>query len=245
MPGDKIDADAAHIIAGHLSLAHQIYEVSDSDSDFENIEVARAVLEHNNGGYKVNANDVRKREFFRKFCGKEDCFDVEIKSWVSEIARANYYKKFGLKKLPKQLSPREMTSMYKVFLSERKLCYETKQFFQEFCDKTAFHQLPSGYDESDMYLWEFRYSAWGGIVITSEHSYSNEIVIPYNNRLLLNRMLQAPLEKRITDDFHTDLIRVANKAVDEPGITITNWNETKNRMRAERLYFLINSRLPY
>ncbi len=244
MAGDRIDAEAAHIITRHLGLNHKIHLVSESDKDYPDIEVERAVLEHNNGGYHVNENDVRKRSYFRAFCSGGAGFDSEVKSWVSEIARANYCKKFGLKKLPQHLTSRNMTSMYKVFLSERRLSRETAKVFEEFIEKTGFHRFPEGYDESDMYLWEFRYSAWGGIVITSEHSYSNEILIPYNNRLLLDRMLQAPREKRITDEFHEDLIRTANKAVAEPGITITNWNETKNRMRIEKLYFLINSRLP-
>lgn len=135
--------------------------------------------------------------------------------------------------------------MFKVFLTERRLCSDTVKVFRSFIEKVGFHCFPEGYDESDMYLWEFRYSAWGGIVITAEHSYSNEIVVPFNNRLLLMRMLQAPLEKRISDRFHEDLICTANKEVSEPGITITNWNETKKRMRIERLYFLLNSRLPY
>ncbi len=244
MKGDAIDAYAAHKIAGNLGLDHVIYKVSEADADFPGIETARAVLEHNNGGYRVNPNDVRKREFFRELCGTENGFDVEVKSWVSEIARANYYKKFGLKHMPEHLSPKHMTSMYKVFLTERGLCRETVREFERFIEKTGFHEIPDGYDESDMYLWEFRYSAWGGIVITSEHSYSNELAIPYNNRLLLCKMLQAPLEKRISDEFHEDLIRLANPKVSEPGITVTNWNETKTRMRVERLYFLINSHLP-
>ena len=245
MSGDERDAVAAHKIAGHLGVNHTIYTVSESDSDFPEIETARAVLEHNNGGYRLNANDVRKREFFRELCGSDNGFDVEVKSWVSEIARANYYKKFGLKRMPRHLSARHMTSMYKVFLTERSLCRETAHEFERYIEKTGFHALPDGYDESDMYLWEFRYSAWGGIVITSEHSYSNEIVIPYNNRLLLDRMLHAPQDKRISDEFHEDLIRLANPMISETGITVTNWNETKGRMRAERLYFLINSHLPY
>ena len=244
MPGDKIDADAVHKIAEHLSISHQVYHVSDKDSDFPNIEVARAILEHNNGGYRVNDNDVRKRAFFQTLCRSSEGFDAEVKSWVSEIARANYYKKFGLKKLPRHLSPRNMASMYKVFLWQRLLAKQTARIFAEFINKTGFHELPDGYDESDFYLWEFRYSAWGGIVITSEHSYSNEILIPYNNRRLLGRMLQAPIKKRISDQFHKDLILAANPQVEEPGITITNWNETPSRMRIERLYFLINSHLP-
>ena len=243
MAGDEIDANAAHEIASHLGIPHRIHRVSEEDGDFRDIETVRAILEHNNGGYRVNPNDVRKRAYFDAFCRSPEGFDAEVKSWVSEIARANYYKKFGLKKLPRQLSPGNMSSMYKIFLWQRRLARQTSRVFADFIEKTGFHNLPAGYDESDLYLWEFRYSAWGGIVITAEHSYSNEILIPYNNRRLLDRMLQAPLEKRISDQFHEDLIRAADPRVAEPGITVTNWNETKNRMRMERLYFLINSHL--
>ena len=237
MEGDKIDAEAAHKIADEIGVQHDIYEIADNDEAFEKIDAFRAVIEHNNGGYKVNKNDVRKRYYFVR----EKLFDVEIKSWISEIARANYYKKFGLKKLPKHLSPRHMTSMYKIFTTQRRLAKETDAVFAAFIDKTIFNKLPMGYDESDMYLWEFRYSAWGGMVITSEHSFSNEIFIPYNNRLLLDCMLSAPLQKRISDEFHEDIIKYANKKIDDCGINITNWNETKKRMYLEKIYFKVHS----
>jgi hypothetical protein len=79
------------------------------------------------------------------------------------------------------------------------------------------------------------------MVITSEHSYSNEIFIPYNNRLLLNMMLTAPKEKRISDKFHEDLIDFNDPMISETGITITNWNETKFRRIIERGYYLLSS----
>ncbi|MBQ8796092.1 MAG: hypothetical protein IJZ54_06685 [Clostridia bacterium] len=237
MPGDKIDADAAHEIAQHIGVNHTIFNISDNDDDFPEIEKQREILQHNNGGYTCNKNDVRKRAFFNT----QKPFEVEIKSWISEIGRANYYKKFGLKKMPDKLSPRQMTSMYKIFLTERKLAKETDNIFQEFINKSGFDNLPIGYDASDMYLWEFRYSAWGGIVITSEHSYSNEIFIPYNNRLLIDLMLTAPKNKRISDEFHEDIIKYGNPKISETGITITNWNETKSRQIIEKFYFLLHS----
>lgn len=245
MPGDKIDADAAHVIADYIGIPHMVITVPESDDKIENVHIAKAIIEHNYGGYSGNANDVRKRETLRRLCKDNELFGAEVKSWVSEIARANYYKKFGLNKMPKNLSPKHMMSMYKVFLLERTLAHKTTEVFREFINKTCFHEFPKGFDESDMYLWEFRYSAWGGMVITNEHSYSNNILIPYNNRLLLDLMLHAPKEKRITDAFHEDLIMTANKKISETGITITNWNETKKRRFLERAYFLINSHLPF
>ena len=240
MPGDKIDAEAAHKIAENVGINHQIINISQSDDDFEDIEIKRAIISHNNGEYKSNPNDVRKRVYFQK-----NSSFTEVKSWISEIARANYYKKFGVKKMPKRLSARNMTSMYKIFTTQRRLAKETDKIFESFIEKTGFNLIPQGYDSSDMYLWEFRYSAWGGIVITSEQSFSNEIFIPYNNRRLLNEMLKAPKEKRISDEFHEDLIKEGNPKVDELGITVTNWNETKKRQVFEKIYFKLNSFIPF
>ena len=237
MDGDEIDANAAHEIAKAVGIQHKIYRLSNNDSDYKNIGIMRKILMHNNGGYRVNPNDVRKRVFF----SNNKDFDIEIKSWVSEIGRANYYKKFGLKKMPQELSARNMTALFKIFISQRNLMKETDKYFEEFIEKSKFNSIPDGYDASDMYLWEFRYSAWGGMVITMEHSFSNEIFIPFNNRELLDLMLKAPKEKRISDEFHEDLIRYGNSIISDTGITITNWNETKNRMRLERMYFLLSS----
>lgn len=237
MKGDEIDAIAAHKIAKSIGIEHSIYEISENDDDFKGIDFIRAVIEHNNGEYKINKNDVRKRYYF----STRQPFEVEVKSWVSEIARANYYKKFGLKKMPKHLSARNMTSMYKIFTTQRRLAKETDRIFAEFIKKTQFNSIPNGYDESDMFLWEFRYSAWGGRVITCEHSFSNEIFIPYNNRLLLDLMLRAPLKKRLDDELHENIIQYANKKISDCGITITNWNETKKRMYLEKVYFKLHS----
>ena len=62
--------------------------------------------------------------------------------------------------------------------------------------------------------------------------------LPYNNRLLLELFLSTPLEKRVSDQVHYDLIRHLNPAIDATGITITNYNETRARMYKEKLMFL-------
>lgn len=105
MSGDKPDAKAAAIIAKAIGVDHKIYSISENDNDFENIYEITKIMEHNLGDIgKVNANDVRKRIYFMN----TDKFDVEVKSWVSEIGRANYYKKFGKNKMPERLTPRQM-----------------------------------------------------------------------------------------------------------------------------------------
>lgn len=241
MYGDKPDAEAAHRIAEAIDVPHTIYDISENDEDYEKIDEVRKIMEHNLGDIgHVNANDVRKRLFF---LNTED-FDVEVKSWVSEIGRANYYKKFGLKKMPRRLSARQMTSMYKLFTYNRISAKKTDKIFKRYMEKINGNDV-FNYDASDMYLWEFRYGSWGGLTITSEHRVSYDITIPYNNRRIMELFLRLPLWKRIKDVPHYDVIRKMNPAIDALGITVTNYNETEKRMRLERAYYLLHNLLPF
>ena len=242
MVGESIDADAAHKIANHLGLNHKIYNIPNENSKFKNLDIITKIINHSFGNIgNLNQNDMKKRVYFRD---TED-FDVEVKSWVSEIGRANYYKKFGKKRMPKKLTPRNLTTMYKFFVNNRSLVKKTDNVFEEYRKKYKFGENFNNYDESDMFLWEIRYGAWGGLVLTGEHRYSYDITVPYNNRKLIDLLLSLPLEKRISDKCHEDIIKVMNEKVDELGITITNYNETKKRMYFEKMYFNINSLIPF
>lgn len=243
MPGEVVDAEAAAKICAAVQVPHRTDRISDQDLDFADIEEIRTILAHNFGNIGANnRNDVRKRVFYT---APGHCtFDIEAKSWVSEVGRANYYKKFGFRKMPARLTPRHMTTMYKLFLHDRKLVRQTDRVFARYIADTAFDRIYN-YDASDMYLWEMRYGGWGGQVITCEHRFAFDITIPYNNRILMDTFLTLPLEKRITDQAHYDMIRQLNPAIDQTGITITNYNETKSRMYKEKLYFLVNTHIPF
>lgn len=242
MQGEAIDANAAHKIANYLGINHKIYNIPNENSQFEDLKIIAKIINHSFGNIgKLNENDMRKRVYFRD----TDEFDVEVKSWVSEIGRANYYKKFGKKRMPQNLSARNLTTMYKFFVNNRSLVKKTDEVFEEYRNKYKFGQNFNNYDESDMFLWEIRYGSWGGLVLTGEQRYSYDITVPYNNRKLMELLLSIPLEKRIKDKAHEDIIKLMNIKVDEPGITVVNHNETKKRMYFEKLYFNINSSLPF
>lgn len=241
MYGDKPDAEAAQVIADAIGVKHVTYTISENDKDFPAIDSMRAVMEHNLGDIgSVNSNDVRKRLFFLN----TQEFDVEVKSWVSEIGRANYYKKFGVKKMPRRLSPRQMTTMYKFFTYNRITALKTDQIFRKYIEKMQSNDI-FNLDSSDLYMWEFRYGGWGGLTITSEHRVSYDITIPFNNRLLMELFLKLPLEKRVEDAPHYDVIRTMNAEIDRLGITVTNYNKTKKRMYCEKAYYLIHGALPF
>ena len=96
----------------------------------------------------------------------------------------------------------------------------------------------------EQFFWEFRVSSWNGLVITGEHRYSFDITIPYNNRLLLELLLSAPIDDRIADNIYSKIRRYMNPKIDATGIAVTNLKHTKNREIAENIYYTLHSKVP-
>jgi len=237
LPGEKIDAEVAVATAKAVGAKHTVYDIPQNDDEFDNIETDRLIIEHNKGDYRCNPNDVRKRRFFSD--GRQ--FDVEIRSWASEVARAKNYSRYGLRKSPR-IDSRRMTSMYKLFITQRRLANETSKIFGDFIRKSRFNDIfLNGYDELSMFHWEFRDSSWGGLGMTSEHCYSNDVFVPFNNRNLLDLLLKCPDKKKISDEHYHDLIGKVNPEIEQLGLVVKNWNNTRIRAFIEKLNFKINS----
>jgi hypothetical protein len=240
---ELVDAEAAHKICGALGLAHRIYRIAENDAEFPNIEAVRTLLFWNSGGIRQsNKNDVRKRIAFMDTTD----FDVEVKSWASEIGRAYYSKRFnGRKDFGKTPTPRACTTMYKFFLHNRKLVRKTDEVFKSYLD-TYFEQSKTNPVEwQEQFFWEFRIPSWNGLVITGEHRFSFDITIPYNNRRLLGLLLSVPMEDRMNDVVYTEIRKIMNPDIDRTGIAVTNLKHTKNRAKAENMYYLLHTKLPF
>ena len=239
---EAVDAEAAAKICKMLGLEHKIYKISDCDEDYEEIQVIKEIMEYNSGNVgRDNPNDVRKRAFFLRY----NEFDVEVKSWVSEVARAYYHKRFLKKKFPKRLTPRYATTLYKVFVTDRKLVRDTDKVFAEFLHEyyeTSDFERVSWWD---LFFWEFRMSSWNGLVITGEHQIAYDITIPYNNRTLLQLMLSTPMEYRIKDKVHKDIVKKMNIAISECRVSVVNVKHTAMRAKLERMYLSVFSKLPF
>lgn len=239
---EAVDAEAAAKICEMLGLEHRIYKISDNDEDYEDISVIKKIMEYNSGNIgRDNANDVRKRAFFLQ----QNDFDVEVKSWVSEVARAYYHKRFLKKKFPEKLTPRYATTLYKVFITDCKLVRDTDKVFAEFLNKyyqsVDFERIPW----YDLFFWEFRMSSWNGLVITGEHRIAYDITIPYNNRVLLQLMLSTPVEYRVKDKVHKDIVKLMNTDIAKCGISVVNVKHTKIRAKMERMYLDVFSKLSF
>ena len=239
---ERYDATAAGEICKNLGLNHKIYEISNDDADFEDLPKVKEILMKNGGGILYNnANDIRKRCYFSEV----DDFDVEVKSWASEIGRAYYSKRFnGRKKFGKKITPRKCTTLYKIFFHNRKLVRQTDKVFKEYIQK-YFTQDLGGIPWQEHFFWEFRVASWNSVVITGEHRYSYDITIPYNNRKLLCLLLSATIDERINDKIYEEIRNMNDPRIEKMGISVTNVEHTKKRAIFENLYYAIHSRLPF
>lgn len=240
---EKVDAEAANKIGESLGLSHKIYNISDKDEDFQDIEDIKEILYWNGGGILYNnPNDIRKRCYFSNI----NDFDVEVKSWCSEIGRAYYSKRFNNRKnFGKKATPRKCTTLYKVFLHNRKLVKQTDAIFAEYIEK--YFQIPkdNNLPWQEHFFWEYRVGAWNSVTITGEQRYSFDITIPYNNRKLLCLLLSTSIENRIDDKIYKEIRYLMNPDIDKTGIAVQNIKHTRKRAWLENLYYVFHSRVPF
>ena len=144
--------------------------------------------------------------------------------------------------MPKKVTPRILTTLYKVIINNKNLSTQTDKIFEEYLNKYYTDRDFNNIDWYDLMFWEYRVAAWNGLVITGEHLYSFDITIPYNNRILLRYLLSTPLNYRIIDKPHKDIQMKGNEKIANIGISVQNVEHTKIRMIMEKIYFDICSK---
>lgn len=237
-PSEAVDAEAAHKICQTLGLTHTIYDISENDSDFEDIEVLRVLMECNAGCIGPNnKNDVRKRAYFNNI----DDFDIEVKSWVSELGRGEAQNKYGTLRWPKKPSPGYYRCMWKVIVNPI-LIVQSNRIFREYLKKYYNKDTSKFLPWMDYFYWEFSWSSGEGVFLTSEHRVSYDITIPYNNRKLLATIFTIPLELRINNRIPIELIKKNNPAIAETGILVKNVAHTNIWTFIIRTYLRIFSK---
>lgn len=237
---ESVDAEGAHAICEKLGLKHTIYTIPEQPAKEQ--DLAQEMIRAGQGNIgNPNMREVQKRIYLSGL----DCFDVEVKSWVSEIARAYYHKRFAKDRFPAKPTARYLTTLYKVFANNRSLVRKTDAVFDDYINTYLREDDLRNWSWVDLFFWEFRVSSWNGLVITGEHRYSFDITIPYNNRHLLELMLAVSEQIRIQDELYWKIRACANKAIDDAGVQITNLKHTSNRAKAERLYLELHSRCPW
>lgn len=239
---EALDAEGAAIICGNLNLPHTTYNIPEHAQADHDAELAQNIIRLSMGDIgTLSRRETEKRIFLS---GLDHC-DVEVKSWASEIARAYYHKRFAKSSFPAKPTARYATTLYKVFAHNRKLVRETDRIFEAYLQTYLNEETLCGWSWLDLFFWEYRVSAWNGLVITGEHRYSGEITIPYNNRRLLTLMMAVPEDVRISDELYRAIRAVANPDVDAAGVQITNLKHTTTRAKMERIYLTLHTRFPF
>ncbi len=240
MHRESVDADKAKEISDKFYVKHKVYDVPESNSDLPYFDIYKSVFDYNQGIGVSKDSDARKKITLIN----NDICDVEVKSWISETIRAYAYKYFGRKKFPKNLKARCYTSLYKIFLMNRKLVWETDKYFEEYFKSTQLKDHLYNYDESDFFVWEMMHGGKCGLNIGVMKS-CFDITIPYNNRKLLDLLLRVPLEYRISDKHHLDLKKAMNSELYDMNIRVVNLNETSTRKKLANIYYTVNTKLPF
>jgi len=122
---------------------------------------------------------------------------------------------------------------------------KTDEIFADFLSKYYSDEDFKTWEWYDLFFWEFRMSSWNGLVITGEHRISYDITVPYNNRYLLNMMLSTPIQYRIDDKIHKDIMKLKNEKIANCNISVVNVKHTKNRANAEKLYLALFSKIRF
>jgi len=233
------DVDAAAQLCVNLGLQHERHDIPEIGA-LQDFESHAAVIRHNSSYVRRNAdNDLRKLAYF---AGVRP-YDVDTKSWVSEVGRAFYCSRLGVDKLPDRLAPRHLSNLYKRILFDRRMLRFVDETFEQWMHEVDFGTGFGALDQSDAVYWEHRVPAWGALGL-NEFDMCWETTVPYNNRKLLELFLSFPRDMRANDYAHKEVTRLLDPAVAKSGVHVENYGKQRKRVLLERVFFEVNSRLP-
>lgn len=238
---EAVDAEAAERICQVMGVPHKTYEIPEQSEMYDSIDLYRMILECNAGciGHN-NLNDVKKRIYFSHVSD----FDVEVKSWVDEICRGWFITKYNKKKFPEKPSPAFIRSMWKVIVNPR-LIHESNKVFKHYLDRYYNDRVFCKMDWLMLYYWEFSWGGGEGLFLSSEHKFAYDITIPYNNRLLLKKMLSIPVDMRIPDEIPDHVTKLKNPAISEADANVHNIAHTKLWADIQKLHLEVFSKLTF
>ncbi len=232
-PQETRDAEAAHNICTGLGLEHTIYKITDNNSDCEDFELFKQIVVRNCSNISIpRDNEIRKYYFLSNL----DDFEVELKSWASEIGRASWEKRYGFR-LPDKLTARHLSIFQTRFFGEPSLLLQSDKAYKEFMKKSLFVHPMYNYEDSDMFFWEYRDGAKGSIVTTGQNIFNFQVTMPMNNRKIIDMFLWYPHDFRKSNGVHKGVISVNNPSLINVGNSVHNGYSNVKRVLLERVYY--------
>lgn len=233
-PVETAEANNVHEFSQKLGVQHHIIDIEPVSSEDAN-ELA-GVLDRTTAYLRKHKTTELKKLVAMKRWFPQDA--VEIKGEASEVGRATYSKRSGIKNFPK-LDARAMSNLYKRALYPRHLLKRIDGYFEEFKTDGEFGFSSLGYDDYDLFFWEHRTACCVSLGMQDHDIYHDSTAI-MNNRILLNNFLTPSFEDRLEDKLH--------QAVCEklwPGVLDTPTSQRtsmKGRVKvlAENVFFRFN-----
>lgn len=227
-----VDSEAAHRICEKLGLDHKIYKIPSDNAEVEDFDVLKEIIEHSSGYIRsLSDNEIRKHIYFYR----HNEIGVEVKSWISEIVRVFFDRKYGIR-MPQKLTPRHFSIFQTRYFLSPSLLKKSDKIYREYMQKFDLASPKFNYEHTDLYYWEVRMSNWG-MMVTTSLDICHRITFPFNNRRLMVLLLSLPREKRVTDEVHSDIIRLANPAIYETHEHVQNKYFKSKRILLEKVYY--------
>ena len=238
-PSEKLDAEAAAEICSRLGVVHHLYQIPKSSDAIEDYEFLAKILEQNASNIcKINPNE--KRKFI--WLERQNDFDVELKSDMSEVGRAYTERKYKGVSVPRMMHPRHLTINQGRYFMEPWCMRFADKAYRSFMEETGLTGDLLGYSMHDLVYWEVRMGAWASTSFSSQE-YIHEITIPYNNRLLLEMFLRFPENDRKLDLPHKMLMASGSRELADMKVRVKDSYLGSKRMLAETLYYYYATRM--
>ena len=232
-PQEQSDAQAAHNICSGLGLNHTIYTIPAENDAYEDFELYKDIITRNSAGVSTpKDNEIRKYIFLSTM----NDFKVELKSWASEIGRAFWERRYGIK-LPNKLTPRHLSIFQTRYFGEPGLLKQSDNAYKEFMLKSEFTYPMYNYENTDIFYWEYRFGSWGTIVTTGQNIFNFEVTMPMNNRKIMDMFLWYPHDFRKNDGVNKGIIKTNNSKLIDIGNHIHNDYLNIKRLVLESVYY--------
>lgn len=230
---EKDDAEAAHAICDVFDVDHTIYPITESNDDIENFELFKRIVAHNEAYTHIpGEHEIRKYHFLSRL----DDFDIELKSWASEIGRAYWEKRYGFN-LPQKLTPLDFSIFQTRFIGAPFLLKKSKKAYKEYLTKTELMTPPYNYEHTDFFYWEYRFGSNGTTVTMEQQIFNFDVTMPMNNRKIMDMFLWYHHDFRKEDGVNKATILINEPKFENIHNDVHNGYFAGRRIKAEGLYY--------
>lgn len=231
-PQELVDAKGAKKICENLGLKHTFYEIPQENETFKDFEFIKKLLQHNTN-YFVNLadNEIRKYIFLHDL----DAYDIELKSWASEVARVFLERKYQID-FSGIINERQCSIFQTRFFGHPGLLKWSDNIYFNFLKEVGLDKKLFNYEPSDMFYWEVRMGCWGVSVVSSQQLF-HRVTMPMNNRKILELFLGFPHEERKSDLVHKRIMEYENKKIIDADVEIPNLYFHSYRILMEKTYY--------